>query len=180
MLYIMCISVRQYVCFIKQVTVGWCTMVVFLCLCCLCFGNPLWAFWQSVSNVLAICQQPQGADLSCPHIRIRHAFAIRWDTFGNPSAALSQSVQNAFTERSQRVRYLCVTYSPCKSMVFAPQKYGFWRAKTPFLHCKNPLFGVQEVGFCKALISRWLHCFCVSGRCSNTINVRNRRYSQYE
>ena len=45
------------------------------------------------------------------------------------------------------------------------------------LHCKNPLFGVQEVGFCKALISRWLHCFCVSGRCSNTINVRNRRYS---
>ena len=92
-------------------------------------------------------------------------------------ATHSQSVQNTFTECSQRVRYLCVTYSPCKSMVFAPQKYGFWRAKTPFLHCKNPLFGVQEVGFCKALISRWLHCFCVSGRCSNTINVRNRRYS---
>ena len=85
--------------------------------------------------------------------------------------------RNAFTERSQRVHSLYVTYSPCKSMVFAPQKYGFWRAKTPFLHCKNPLFGVQEVGFCKALISRWLHCFCVSGRCSNTINVRNRRYS---
>ena len=74
-------------------------------------------------------------------------------------ATHSQSVQNAFTERSQRVRYLCVTYSPCKSMVFAPQKYGFWCAKTPFLHCKNPLFGVQEVGFCKALISRWLYCF---------------------
>ena len=41
---------------------------------------------------------------------------------------------------SPRVRYLCVTYSPCKSMVFALQKYGFWRVKTPFLHCKNPLF----------------------------------------
>ncbi len=105
----------------------------------------------------------------------------------NPSAALSQTVRSRrepiYRARiyvfatHQRVRYLCVTYSPCKSMVFAPQKYGFWRAKTPFLHCKNPLFGVQEVGFCKALISRWLHCFCVSGRCSNTINVRNRRYS---
>ena len=38
---------------------------------------------------------------------------------------LLQSVQNTFTERSQRVRYLCVTYSPCKSMVFALQKGGF-------------------------------------------------------
>ena len=53
---------------------------------------------------------------------------------------LLQSVQNAFTERSQRVRYLCVTYSPCKSMVFAPQKYGFCRAKRWFLHCKSMVF----------------------------------------
>ena len=30
-----------------------------------------------------------------------------------------------FTECSQRVRYLYVTYSPCKSGVFAVQKYGF-------------------------------------------------------
>ena len=37
------------------------------------------------------------------------------------------------TECSQRVRYLCVTYSPCKSGVFAVQKYGFWRAKVWFL-----------------------------------------------
>jgi|GEM_PF-2206227 len=98
-------------------------MVVFLCLCCLCFCNPLWAFWQSISSRrepiyrariyvfathsqsvgthLAIRQQHYrkpfaavGADLSCPHIRIRHAFAIRWDTFGNPSAALSQTVRS--------------------------------------------------------------------------------------
>ena len=34
-----------------------------------------------------------------------------------------------FVECSQRVRYLYVTYSPCKSIVFAVQKYGFWRAK---------------------------------------------------
>ena len=31
-------------------------------------------------------------------------------------------------------------------MVFAPQKYGFWRAKTPFLHCKNPLFEIPKWG----------------------------------
>ena len=96
-----------------------------------------------------------GADLSCPHIRIRHAFAIRLKCLHGTFATCSLSV----------------------CYIFAMQKYGFWRAKTPFLHCKNPLFGVQEVGFCKALISRWLHCFCVSGRCSNTINVRHRRYS---
>ena len=41
-----------------------------------------------------------------------------------------------FTECSQRVRYLYVTYSPYKSMVFAVQKYGFCRAKRGFLHCK--------------------------------------------
>ncbi|MBF1511853.1 MAG: hypothetical protein HXN86_07865, partial [Prevotella pallens] len=44
------------------------------------------------------------ADLSCPHIRIRHAFAIRWDTFGNPSAALSQTVS------SRRGRFIVPAY----------------------------------------------------------------------
>ena len=48
-------------------------------------------------------------------------------------ATHSQSVQNAFTECSQRVRYLCVTYSPCKSMVFSVQKGGFCIAKVWFL-----------------------------------------------
>ena len=60
--------------------------------------------------------------------------------YRNPSAMLLQCVQNTFTECSQRVRYLCVTYSPCKSMVFALQKYGFWRAKRGFLHCKSMVF----------------------------------------
>ena len=74
---------------------------------------------------------------------------FRWWTlhYCNPSAMLLQSVQNAFTEYSQRLRYLCVTYSPCKSMVFALQKYGFWRAKTTFLAYKNHLFDLQKVGF---------------------------------
>ena len=48
-------------------------------------------------------------------------------------ATHSQSVQNTFTECSQRVRYLCVTYSPCKSMVFGVQKGGFYIAKVWFL-----------------------------------------------
>ena len=61
-------------------------------------------------------------------------------------ATHSQSVQNAFTECSQRVHSLYVTYSLRKSMVFAPQKYGFWRAKTTFLHCKNPLFEIPKWG----------------------------------
>ena len=119
------------------------------------FGNFFAMFWQTVSS--------RRGPIYRAHV---YVFAMQW-----------QSLRNSFTECSQRVHSLCVTYSLCKKGVFAPQKYGFWRAKTPFLHCKNPLFGVQEVGFCKALISRWLHCFCVSGRCSNTINVRNRRYS---
>ncbi len=33
-------------------------------------------------------------------------------------------------------------------MVFALQKYGFWRAKTTFLAYKNHLFDLQKVGFC--------------------------------
>ena len=119
------------------------------------FGNFFAMFWQTVSS--------RRGPIYRAHV---YVFAMQW-----------QSLRNTFTECSQRVHSLYVTYSLCKKGVFAPQKYGFWRAKTPFLHCKNPLFGVQEVGFCKALISRWLHCFCVSGRCSNTINVRNRRYS---
>ena len=33
-----------------------------------------------------------------------------------------------------------------KVWFFATQKYGFWRAKTPFLHCKNPLFEIPKWG----------------------------------
>ena len=32
-------------------------------------------------------------------------------------------------------------------MVFALQKYGFWRAKTTFLAYKNHLFDLQKGGF---------------------------------
>ena len=83
--------------------------------------------------------------------------------------------QKIVLTRTLATRYGTTTYteyllSHCKNHTFAMQKPPFYIAKTPFLACK-------KYGFCKALISRWLYCFCVSGRCSNTINVRNRRYS---
>ena len=45
-----------------------------------------------------------------------------------------------FTEYSQRVHSVYVTYSQNKSMVFGVQKYGFWRAKSGFLRCKSMVF----------------------------------------
>ena len=47
---------------------------------------------------------------------------------------------HAFAERSQRVRFLYVTYSHYKSMVFDVQKYGFWGAKSGFLSYKSMVF----------------------------------------
>ena len=67
-------------------------------------------------------------------------------------ATHSQSVWNAFTECSQRVRYLYVTYSPCKSMVFGVQKPLFYIAKSPFLACKKWVFAKPKlVGGCIVL-----------------------------
>ena len=126
------------------------------------FVFVLFVFWQFVVGITAIC---------CGNFcNLSAAVGSR---FIVPTYTYSPRIRNPFEMPSRNVRnvfILCMLH-------IRMQKYGFWRAKTPFLHCKNPLFGVQEVGFCKALISRWLHCFCVSGRCSNTINVRNRRYS---
>ena len=36
------------------------------------------------------------------------------------------------------------SFSVC--YIFAMQKYGFWRAKTTFLHCKNHLFEIPKWG----------------------------------
>ena len=52
---------------------------------------------------------------------IAECFAIHFGVF----ATHLQSVQNTFTECSQRVRFLYVTYSHYKSMVFDVQKGGF-------------------------------------------------------
>ena len=67
---------------------------------------------------------------------IAECFAIHFGVF----ATHLQSVQNTFTERSQRVRFLYVTYSHYKSMVFDVQKYGFCRAKRGFLSYKSMVF----------------------------------------
>ena len=79
------------------------------------FGNPFAAHPQSVCS----CRGP--------------IYRARVYVF----APHSQFVQNTFTECSQRVRFLHVTYSHYKSMVFVVQKYGFCRAKRWFLHCKK-------------------------------------------
>ena len=42
-------------------------------------------------------------------------------------------------------------------MVFALQKYGFWRAKRGFLHCKSMVFAMQKEGF-YFLASALLQC----------------------
>ena len=67
---------------------------------------------------------------------INNPFASNWQAV---SSCRGRFIVPVYT-CSPRVRYLCVTYSPCKSMVSALQKYGFWRAKTILLACKNPLF----------------------------------------
>ena len=79
--------------------------------------------------------------------RVLQRFGRPSAMFGNPFATYSQSVRNpfrgvrhAFVERSQRVRFLYVTYSHYKSMVFDVQKYGFWGAKRGFLSYKSMVF----------------------------------------
>ena len=67
-----------------------------------------------------------------------------------------------FTECSQRVRFLYVTYSPCKSMVFALQKYGFCVAKVWFLACKKGVFTLQKYGFCNAKVGILCILLCYS------------------
>ena len=102
-----------------------------------------------------------GADSSCPHIRIRNAFAIRWDTFGNPLAALSQTVSSVTqTTSSRRDRFIVptYTYSPCirnpfempsrnVRNVFILCMLHIRYAKVWFLRHKSMVFGVQKPPF---------------------------------
>ena len=84
---------------------------------------------------LAICSQrirnrsaAVGVRFIVPHIRIRHAFAIR-----------SEYIHGTFATCSFSVCY-----------IFALQKYGFCGAKVWFLSCKKVVFTLQKVGFCFA------------------------------
>ena len=90
------------------------------------------ALSQTFSSVIANHQQhygnPQaavGADSSCPHIRIRNAFAIRLKCLHGTFA----------------------TYSFSVCYIFTMQKYGFCATKVWFLACKNPLFTLQKPPF---------------------------------
>ena len=74
------------------------------------FGRPSAMFGNSFAALLQTVSSRRG-----PIYRARiYVFATHL-----------QSVQNTFTERSQRVLFLYVTYSHYKSMVFDVQKYGF-------------------------------------------------------
>ena len=132
------------------------------------YGKPQAALSQSVGTHLANRQQRYrkpsaavGADSSCPHIRIRNAFAIRWDTFGNPLAALSQTVSSVTqTTSSRRDRFIVptYTYSPCirnpfempsrnVRNVFILCMLHIRYAKVWFLRHKSMVFGVQKPPF---------------------------------
>ncbi len=50
--------------------------------------------------------------------------------------------------RSEYIHVMFATCSFCVCYIFAKQKYGFWRVKTPFLACKSMVFGVQKYSFC--------------------------------
>ena len=67
-----------------------------------------------------------GVRFIVPHIRIRHAFAIR-----------SEYIHGTFATCSFSVCY-----------IFALQKYGFCGAKVWFLSCKKGVFELQKYGFC--------------------------------
>ncbi len=71
---------------------------------------------------------------------VRGCFVVECVYFAECSLGYFVGVGWVFTECSQRVRYLYVTYSQNKSMVFSVQKGGFCRAKRGFLHCKSMVF----------------------------------------
>ena len=99
---------------------------------------------------------------------IAECFAIHFGVF----ATHLQSVQNTFTECSQRVRFLYVTYSHYKSMVFDVQKYGFCRAKRGFLSCKSMVFELQKYGFWFLSVALLQSVRHVSAICQQRIRIR--------
>ena len=62
--------------------------------------------------------------------------------------ALLWNVCHAFTICLKHIHGMFATCSFCVCYIFAKQKYGFWRVKTPFLACKKWVFTLQKYGFC--------------------------------
>ena len=113
------------------------TFFMFVCWCIVVRSAEWCSVFCSVladrQQCLAICSQRYWQTVSSRRGPIYRARVYVFATH-------SQSVQNTFTECSQRVRFLYVTYSHYKSMVFDVQKYGFCRAKRGFLSYKSMVF----------------------------------------
>ena len=77
-----------------------------------------------VRSIIGSPSAAVGADLSCPHIRIRHAFAN-----------CLKCIHGTFATCSLSVCY-----------IIAIQKYGFCVAKVWFLSCKKGGFTLQKYG----------------------------------
>ena len=98
---------------------------------------------------------------------VRCIIAIRWDTFGNPSAAVgdrfivptytysprirnpfempSRNVRNVFILCMLHIRHAKVWFLRHKSMVFGVQKPPFYIAKTPFLKYQNGVLNLEHI-----------------------------------
>ena len=132
-------------------------------------NNPFAMFWQSVCNVLADRQQPQGSDLSCPHIRIRNNIAHHLKCLHGTFATCSFSVCYIFAMQKYGFCVAKVWFLRHKSMVFGVQKGGFYIAKTPFLKCNilNKEYGTTKCGIIyKVYCHRILMLNLVKTRCS--------------
>ena len=78
---------------------------------------------------------------------VRHIIIICVMRNEKPFATSSPLVRHPFCEYAMRHRKLGVTCLFCGCYVFRKQKGGFYVAKTPFLHAKNPLFARQKPYF---------------------------------
>ncbi|WP_449023289.1 hypothetical protein [Prevotella pallens] len=98
-----------------------------------CFVGISWVFVALLIIRLQRNGSPSaavGADLSCPRIRIRHAFAN-----------CLKCIHGVFATCSLSVCY-----------IIAIQKYGFCNAKVWFLACKKGVFALQKYGFCNSKV----------------------------
>ena len=90
-------------------------------------------------------------------------------------ATCLQSVWYTFVKCLQRVGYLYVTFSQNKRVVFALQKYGFWRAKRGFLHCKSMVFVFWMLCCCKSVARiSWVNVDISQNIC-HIIPIRQQR-----
>ena len=107
--------------------------------------------WADVALLIIRSQhygRPQaavGADSSCPHIRIRNAFAIRLKCLHGTFATCSFSVCYIFAMQKYGFCATKVWFLRHKSMVFGVQNPPFYIAKTPFLKYQNGVLNLEHI-----------------------------------